>query len=397
MSRKILVVDENEPDLELLITQIFRKKIQSHELEFIFARRGSDAFLLLQQDPHLHIVLMDVKLEKGGGQDLLGALSKLKRLLKVVVITPYGDIESIRVAMNKGAFDFITRPLNLQDVELTLMKTLKEVSSLLEAEKTQSKLLDMENELEVAKNIQTSILPHDFNPIPGVATFQIFGSMLPAKGVGGDFYDFFPLDDKLLAFTIADVSGKGVPAALFMTMTRGLIRALGQKTRSPMECFKQLNELIALENESVMFVTAFYGLFNVETGEISYCNAGHNPPYLITTKGELSQIGRFEGIALGVVKEGSYFQQNHLKLNPGDQLLLYTDGVIEAMNPENELYQESRFEEEIKKSYTKPLSTFLNSIVTSVQAFSSTHEQSDDITLLGIRYCPEGEVSGTIS
>lgn len=386
---KVLVVDFHEPDLELLIRQTFRKKIQSGELEFYFAHSGNEAMVFLNRDEKIEIILTDVKMTLDHGVDLLSTLGTVKRLIKTIVVTPYGDIESIRTAMNKGAFDFVTRPINLSELELTLVKTIDQLKKLHETEKVERKLFDIEKELDVAKSIQTSILPHDFHPFPKQALCEVYGTMLPAKRVGGDFYDFFPVDETHLAFTIADVSGKGVPAALFMTMTRGLIRALGLKTRSPLHCFKQLNELITLENESSMFVTAFYGVFDQTTGSLEYCNAGHNPPYLISSKGELKQIGRSEGIALGILKDESHFSQVSIQMHPGDTLLLYTDGVTEAMNTKNELFQEGRLEGVLKANFQLPLREFLEKIIEEVKVFSSEREQSDDITLFGLRYTPK--------
>lgn len=385
MPIRILVADVKEPDLEILIRQVFRKRIQENELEFIFMHEGLKAVERLQTDPTIQIVLTDVKAMVEGKVDLLSAIQELKRVIKTVVITPIGDIESIRVAMNRGAFDFITRPINLRDLDVALMKTIEQLKRLKEAEETQSKLLDIEKELDVAKSIQNSILPHDFKPFPQLDSFEVYGSMLPAKRVGGDFFDFFPIDETRLAFTIADVSGKGVPAALFMTMTRGLLRALGQKTKSPLQCFQQLNELILLENDSSMFVTAFYGIFHTDSGLVEYCNAGHNPPYLITAEGKLKQIGRCEGIALGVAKDNSFFEKKELTLHPGETLILYTDGVTEAMDLEGELFQESRLEEFLSQSYKLPLKDLLHKIVDTLQVFAKNREQSDDITLLGIR------------
>jgi phosphoserine phosphatase RsbU/P len=382
---QILVVDYHEPDLEILIRQTFRKRIQANELEFLFAHNAANAITLLNKNREIDIVLADVKMQLEDGIDFLFSLSQMKRLLKMIVITPYGDIESIRTAMNRGAFDFVTRPINLQELELTIMKTIDQLKKIRDVEKVQNKLIDIEKELDIAKSIQNSILPHDFKPLSQFQSFEVFGAMLAAKYVGGDFYDFFPVDEQHLAFTIADVSGKGVPAALFMTMTRGLIRAIGQKTRSPLHCFKQLNELITLDNEFSMFVTAFYGIFDAKTGKVEYCNAGHNPPYLIDEKGMLTQIGRCEGIALGVTKDDSFFVQKSIQLNTNDIFLLYTDGVTEAMNSKGELFQEKRFEDILERYHHLPLRLLLDKILEGVKEFSGEREQSDDITLFGIR------------
>lgn len=382
---KILVVDYHEPDLEILIRQIFRKKILSGELEFVFSHNGNDAMSAFTKDPDISIILTDVKMSINGGNDLLYALSQTKRSVKTIALTPHGDIESIRKAMNQGAFDFVTRPINLKELELTVMKTIEQLAKSRAMEKVKDALVDIEKELEVAKNIQTSILPHDFNPLSEFKNFEIYGTMLPAKRVGGDFFDFFPLDSSHLAFTIADVSGKGVPAALFMTMTRGLLRALGQKTRFPLQCIQQLNELITIENESSMFVTAFYALFDAKTGEIEYCNAGHNPPYLINDDGTLKQIGRSEGIALGITKDSFHFVQNALQLKKNGTFLLYTDGVTEAMNKDKQLFQEDRLERILKENYQLPLRALLDKILQEIKDYSKDMEQNDDITLLGIR------------
>jgi phosphoserine phosphatase RsbU/P len=208
--------------------------------------------------------------------------------------------------------------------------------------------------------------------------------MLPAKHVGGDFFDFFTLNEDKIAFSIADVSGKGVPAALFMTMTRGLLRALGQKNESPEKCLIQLNELLSSENDSSMFVTAFYGIYNTSTGELVYCNGGHNPPYLLTSKEGPKQIARCEGLALGIMPNSDMFKEKTIQLNPTDRFLLYTDGVTEAMNIEHNLFTEDRLEHSLKDNFDKPLPEFVHTIVSDVKTFAGAHEQSDDITLLVI-------------
>lgn len=389
MTTKILVVDYNEPDLEILIRQSFRKRIVSKELEFIFAHTGPNAIAVFLKDLDIEIVLTDVKMQLEEGVDLLLALSETKRFVKTIVLTPYGDIESIRTAMNRGAFDFVTRPIDLKELELTIIKTIDQIGKMRAMEKVKNTLVDIEKELDVAKSIQNSIIPHDFSPLDQYGNFEIYGTMIPARRVGGDFFDFFALDKDRLAITIADVSGKGVPAALFMTMTRGLIRALGQKTGSPIHCLEQLNELLALENESSMFVTAFYGILNAKTGVIEYCNAGHNPPYLVHEDGSFEQIGRSQGIALGVIKDSTHFVQNELHLKKGDTFLLYTDGVTEAMNANRQLFSEKRLEDVLRVNAEKPLKVLLEKILIEVETFSGDTEQSDDITLLALKITKE--------
>lgn len=381
---KIMVVN-NEPDLEMLIAQKFRNEIKSEKLDFIFIRDGKEAFRQIQADEEIEVVLTDVNVSSMDGFELLSNLQKLHRPLKSIIVSPYGDLNAIRRAMNLGAYDFVTRPINLEELDATLIKALEKVKEGREMKKNQERLVDIEKELDVAKSIQSSIIPHYFDPFPGNNKFEILGIMNPAKHIGGDFFDFFALPDRRLGFSIADVSGKGIPAALFMTMSRGLLRSLGQKSLSPLDCLTQLNTLLTLENESSMFVTAFYGIYDFEKGIVTYCNAGHNPPYLVRKSGELQQIGRGEGIALGVTVDLSTYAEHTLQLLPGDTLLLYTDGVTEAMNPMRQLFQEYRLETSLKSHLGESLPKLIENVVKDVAAFAAGREQTDDITLLALR------------
>ncbi len=384
MGIKILVVDD-EPDLELLILQKFRKKIETKEIEFIFAQNGVDALDLIHRDSSIEIIVTDVNMPKMDGLDLLAHLNKMKRVIKTVIVSPYGDMDSIRTAMNLGAFDFITRPINLQDLEITILKTIQQLYISKTALSTENRLMDIEKELAVAKSIQTSIIPHDFRPFPKTDNFELLGTMLPARHIGGDFFDFFKINDRKLGFNIGDVSGKGIPAALFMTMTRALLRALGKKTLSPKHCLEQLNDAISQENESSMFVTAFYGIYDIIDSTITYCNAGHNPPYLISADGTLTKIALSEGIALGVSTDNHHFVEKVLELNKDDCFLLYTDGVTEAMNEEHMMFTEQRLEHCLKLVYKESLPKLIESIVKHVKDFTGGIEASDDITILALR------------
>lgn len=382
--RKIMVVN-NEPDLEMLIEQKFRKEIKEEKLLFSFLRDGKEAFQEVQSDDEIEVVLTDVNIGAMDGFELLSKLQKLNRPLKSIIVSPYGDLNAIRKAMNLGAYDFVTRPINLEELDQTLSKALEQVRLARQMKHNQERLIDIEKELNMAKTIQSSIIPHNFDPIPGNKVFEILGSMTPAKHIGGDFFDFFPLPDNRLGFAIADVSGKGIPAALFMTMSRGLLRSLGQKGLSPLECVTQLNTLLSVENESSMFVTAFYGIYDYVKGLITYCNAGHNPPYLIRSSGDLEQIGRGEGIALGVTTDLITYREHVLQIQSGDTLLLYTDGITEAMNTTRHLFGEPRLEASLKAHRLDTLPKLIEAVTDDVAHFSEGREQTDDVTLLCLR------------
>jgi sigma-B regulation protein RsbU (phosphoserine phosphatase) len=237
----------------------------------------------------------------------------------------------------------------------------------------------------VAREIQQAILPRIFPPFPENAEqMDIAASMNAAKDVGGDFYDFFRIDDDHIGFVIADVSGKGVPAAIFMAVSRTLIRATGIRGVSPSECITYSNGLLEKESVNNMFVTVFYGIYNIKTGEIKYTNAGHNPPYVLKQDGSLEKLPVTGNMAIGLFGDFEYHEDT-LQLESGDTLLLYTDGVTEAINTLEEEFREERLEETLKKSANQSCQQIIDTIKADVKAFADGAEQSDDITLLALK------------
>lgn len=198
----------------------------------------------------------------------------------------------------------------------------------------------VESELKIAHEIQMSMVPKIFPPFPDRSEFDIFAALVPAKEVGGDLYDFFMTDDEHLCFAIGDVSGKGVPASLFMAVIKTLFRATAGNGGTPGEILARLNAEISRDNESCMFVTLFCGILNFRTGEVDYSNGGHNLPYHVFREG-VSRLENSGGRALGLVEESPYVS-GRIELGPGEALMLYTDGVTEAMDPEDALYSDDR-------------------------------------------------------
>ena len=242
-------------------------------------------------------------------------------------------------------------------------------------------------ELDVATKIQASMLPCIFPPFPDRAEFDIYASMEPAKEVGGDFYDFFLIDDNTLAVVIADVSGKGVPAALFMVITKTLIKNNAQLGKSPKEVFEAVNNQLCENNEAVMFVTAVLGYLDIPTGKFAFVNAGHNPP-LLCVDGQLNWLKAKAGFVLAGMEDMIY-QQHEILLQRGDKLFLYTDGVTEAMNKENKLFSDLRLFEAASNNCDLPPHEFCRSIKHEVNKFAEGQEQADDITMLALRYWGE--------
>lgn len=242
----------------------------------------------------------------------------------------------------------------------------------------------MKSELTLATDIQASMLPSIFPPFPEYEEFDLFATMTPAKEVGGDFYDFFMLDENNIALVIADVSGKGVPAALFMVIAKILIKNQAQSGITPAEVFSKVNHMLCEGNDSGLFVTAWMGVLNIETGIMTCVNAGHNPP-LILRNGEFNYIEQRPGFVLAGL-DGFRYKQFDVELQPGDKVFLYTDGVTEATNKENKLYGEERLRNFLNSHKEDSVYDLVTKLRSDVDMFAGDSPQFDDITMLAFEY-----------
>ncbi len=243
----------------------------------------------------------------------------------------------------------------------------------------------IESELKIAHDIQMGILPKDFPPFPDRHELDIYATLRPARQVGGDFYDFFFVDDDHLWLAIGDVSGKGVPAALFMSMTKTLVKAKSSRGLAPHKVLARIQEDLALNNPSMMFVTLFLACLNLRTGHLEYCNAGHNPPCLLGAGGKVTRLEAAKGMALGVVDDFQY-RSATVELASTEAVFLYTDGVTEAMNATGELFGDQRLEQALCRLAPESGLELADRIMSALEDFSRGVDQSDDITMLHLLY-----------
>lgn len=241
----------------------------------------------------------------------------------------------------------------------------------------------IQSELKVATNIQASLLPRIFPPFPDHPEFDIYASMVPAKEVGGDFYDFFFIDEKNLCFLIADVSDKGVPAALYMMVAKTLLKTEGQRLGEPDKMLNSVNRILASDNETCMFTTVFCAILDITTGEVRFANAGHNPPLIIDSAG-VRYLSLKPGLMLGAMTETVYATER-FTLEKDGILFLYTDGVTEAKSPEDELYGEEQLLKALQAAPQEGLANLIHYISSEVTHYASGAPQSDDITMLAIK------------
>ena len=379
---KILVVDD-EPDLEQLVRQRMRREIRRGLYEFVFARNGVEALDRLNEDQNIGMVLSDINMPEMDGLTLLEQIPTVNPDIHAVVVSAYGDMENIRMAMNRGAFDFVIKPIDFEDLQLTIRRTLEHLARWRAALEARDKLVALENELDVASRMQQSILPTEF---PEAPDYQVFASMEPARDVGGDFFDVLRLPDGRIGLVVADVSGKGVPAALFMMSICTLIKGAAGSHLDPSEILRQANHLLCENNDALMFVTVFLAVFDPASDELVYVNGGHNPPIIFHAAGTSTLLPLTGGVALGVAPDLPY-DKRVMILSPGDTLVLYTDGVIEAENNASEQFGIDRLREVFAGLPPRDAHDITTAVFQAVKSFADDAPQFDDITCLTLHRC----------
>jgi sigma-B regulation protein RsbU (phosphoserine phosphatase) len=245
----------------------------------------------------------------------------------------------------------------------------------------------MESELNIGREIQMSMLPVDFDAYAHRSEFEVFATLHPAREVGGDFYDFFLIDEDRLCVCVGDVSGKGVPAALFMAMTKTLIKSRATNDFSPASILTHVNDELGRNNESCMFVTVWLGILDVKSGNLVFANAGHNPPFIKRCSGVMERLAQLHGPVVAAV-DGLAYGEDEVALEAGDLLLLYTDGVTEAMNEAGDLYGESPLTRSLQGEFGS-VREAVSSTVEGVWAFQGEALQADDVTVMATAFMGE--------
>lgn len=295
---------------------------------------------------------------------------------------PSSVLEELRTVIEKKGREELLVEIRSKNAELQ--------DSLDNLRRTRSAKERMESELNIGREIQMSMLPLRFPAFPDRTDFDVHAALYPAREVGGDFYDLFLIDDDHFCFCVGDVSGKGVPAALFMAVTKTLIKSRAANDLSPASILSHVNTELSQRNESCMFVTVFLGILDLRTGKLTYGNAGHNPPFLKRSTGDLVRLDQRHGPVIGAAGDLAY-SQDQLTMQPGDLVFLYTDGVTEAMDPSQTLYSEKRLHDLLA---VQELSTVEHAVqvgVDDVWKFQGKAEQADDVTVLSVVFAGRPE------
>ena len=327
---------------------------------------------------------------------ILGGCGIIALFILIIIISRNitNPIRNLAVATHKigaGNFNVNLPPARSNDEIAQLTESFKIMqrqlnSYILDLKETTAAKEKIESELKIAHDIQQGIIPKIFPPLPQRDDLDIYAVLEPAKEIGGDLYDFFYIDDDLLAFAIGDVSGKGVPASLFMAITVTLLRAKAQKGLKVNEIVKSINIELCRDNTNSMFVTFFLGIINLKSGEINYCNAGHNYPYILRKGNEPECQDFTHGTPLGLYEKTAY-KSATVFLDKHENIVLYTDGITEAMNKKGELFGDERLEQVLlKNSEDHSAREITDHLLETTKNFANGAEQYDDITLLVLSY-----------
>ena len=386
----VLAVDDTPENLDVV------KGILADDYQIKVAVNGRIALKIAQsQAPDL--ILLDIMMPELDGYEVCRQLKEnpATRDIPVIFLTAKADTADEAEGFALGAADYIQKPVNPPLLKarvrthLALKRNMDELQAAYAVINRQKER--MEEELNLGRDIQLSMLPTDK---PDVPQFSVEATMQAAREVGGDFYDFFPVGPQAYAFCVADVSDKGVASALFMSVTKALIKARCREDSSTASVVTWVNDEIAISNDSCMFITLFIAVLDTMTGRIRYTNAGHNPPYLKRAEGSLECISERHGPMVGA-RGGIAYGEGVLQMNQGDTMVLFTDGVTEAMNRQGGLYGESRLEVLLADTIDVDVKNIVNNVLVSVREFASGADQSDDITLLAFSYDAQPSESQT--
>lgn len=377
----ILVVDD-EPDLETLVAQRLRRFIRKGEYSFVFARNGVEALEMLRKEKdgeeHIDMVLSDINMPQMDGLTLLSQLPEVDPNLRAVIVSAYGDMHNIRTAMNRGAFDFVTKPIDFEDLRLTIQRTQNHLAEWRTALASRDQLVSIKRELKIAGETQQSILPTSF---PQNENYDVYANMVPAREVGGDMYDVLEMPDGKVFTVVADVTGKGVPAALMMMAVRMAFKGCITSSGDLGAALTATNELLTEDSPEEMFITMIALIYDPENGVCSYASAGHHAPLLVKTDGSAQEVQLSAGIALGAFP-GFAYENQKITLKPGESLLLYSDGVTEAMTNEREEFGIERLSNVFSNFESASAKSYTDRVFDAVRDFVGDAVQSDDITCL---------------
>ncbi len=389
--KKILVVDDEPLNINILV------ELLKDKYKMMAAKNGKQALKAARSANKPDLILLDIMMPDMDGYEVCSILKEdsMTKDIPIMFVSAMNEDSDETKGFELGAVDYITKPISptiLQARVHTHLSLTQQASELKEAHALiQQQQKRMQDELNVARDIQLSMVPKHF---PTFDAIDIFARLEPAREIGGDLYDAFMIDSESLCLCVGDVSGKGAPAALFMAMTKTLIKSYASSDLSTASIMTRVNDELCENNDENLFVTVFLSILNVNTGELKFTNAGHNYPYIIKDDKSLVTLKQKHGPIVAAM-EGLIYKESTITLDKDDTLFLFTDGVTEAMNIDEELYGEQRLEDFLFKSDVKDVKTTINTLVDDIYLYENGSAQTDDITMLSCYYSGQNIIAST--
>ncbi|MER2024285.1 MAG: fused response regulator/phosphatase [Eubacteriales bacterium] len=334
------------------------------------------------------LILLDIKMPGLDGFETMRRLQEQmnpSEKIPVIFLTADDSQDAETHGLALGAMDFIKKPFIPDVLVLRVRHTIDLVRLQHDLEQENERI---RSELAMASRIQSAMLPGIFPAFPERKEFDIYASMDPVRGVGGDFFDFFFIDRDHLCLLIADVSGKGIPAALFMMASKIILADNAKSGKSPAQILQDTNEAICANNPEEMFVTVWLGILDISTGLLTTANAGHEYPALMHADGQFELFRDRHGLVVGGMP-GVKYHEHSLQMYPGSKLFVYTDGVPEATDAENALFGTARMLEALNAHANESPKQILHGVRQAVNEFVSDMEQFDDLTMMCLEYMPK--------
>ena len=387
----VLVVDDM-PENIALMTEILGDHYQVK-----VALNGKKALSIAQSDNPPDIILLDIMMPEMDGYEVCRKLkaNTSTEPIPVIFVTAMTDIDNEEQGLNLGAVDYITKPVSPPLVlarvktQLRLYNQNRHLDELVQQRTRQlatetAHRQKLENELQVSRDIQMAMLPKQVDGGITAGRCRVSAQLRPAREVGGDFYSIFPISNNKMVFAIGDVSGKSVPAALFMARACTLLESIGNEEHSPEKIMFKMNQALYRNNDECMFVTIGCGVIDTQNGQLNYTSAGHDPPILIQQDGSALMLDVSGGPLIGIYESAEYTQST-THILPGEMIMLYTDGITEAFNSEGNMFTDKRLIEAVSDSM-QTTDVLVDTLIRKVDDFCEGADQSDDITVVAVSF-----------
>jgi serine phosphatase RsbU (regulator of sigma subunit) len=374
---RILIVDDVKANVDVLVEAL------RDEYKLSVALDGGNALKQVEKNPP-DLILLDIMMPGIDGYEVCRRLREAPatREIPVMFLSALEDVQDKARGFEVGGNDYLTKPFEILEVKARVRSLLK-AKSYADAIKAA-----MERDLSIAREIQMGILPADLSPCTKGTGLDIFAMMEPAKQVGGDLYEVLRVDEDHVVVVVGDVSGKGIPAALFMAVTVTLVRTMAREGLAPEEILRRLNDELAAQNPRGMYVTMACLAFDLRSGQVTGASAGHGPLILLRADQTSRPVFPSTGMVAGLFPDRP-FTCEYLQLKPGDTLVLFTDGVTDAADTQAETYGDERVLECLQSAPGRSARETVETLLGAVREFSAGAPQFDDITLMAVRYVPK--------